>query len=183
MLVLPIYILYIRLSIDATIPTNSAALSVQHIIQLFYYWILWTKCFSSVCSSMNLRRRQKQKLKQKIHFNCTTEALLSFWVIKQSGGKTLFFVLVLFSPALQGLYWNDAKQLVLLQLSEELLDKYVMCDEQWVFTYLIHGVFGYHIEAAHEPVGVHKDDAKRPERNNCENADERVNPNGCTSDF
>lgn len=49
--------------------------------------------------------------------------------------------------------------------------------------YLVHGVLGNNVEATQKAVGVHEDDGHRPQRGDGEDANERVDPDGCASDF
>lgn len=49
--------------------------------------------------------------------------------------------------------------------------------------YLVHGVLGHNIQAAQKTVGVHEDDGHGPQGGDGEDANERVDPDGCTSDL
>lgn len=50
-------------------------------------------------------------------------------------------------------------------------------------THLVEGVLGYNFNVTQEAVGVHEDNGDRPKGDDGENANEWVNPNGCTSDL
>lgn len=49
--------------------------------------------------------------------------------------------------------------------------------------HLVHGVLGNNVEATQKAVGVHEDDGHRPQRGDGEDANERVDPDGCASDL
>lgn len=49
--------------------------------------------------------------------------------------------------------------------------------------HLVHGILWYDVEAAEESVRVHEDDGNRPKGDDGEDSNERVEPNGCSSNL
>lgn len=52
-----------------------------------------------------------------------------------------------------------------------------------MWTHLVQGILWYHVDALYKAVYVHENDGHGPKGGDGENADERVNPNGRTSDL